>query len=181
MFHDVWRVVCSCPGVRPILATTESGKFPIEIRPDDVWMQGEGDLGARLESILIRALEGAPAAIAIGADSPLLSPSYLRDASEALKTHDAVLGPTHDGGFYLLGLRKCPPGLLSGLSWSTHQTCAATVQRLEQFGFSIHYTPQLFDVNTAPDLSLLAISLFDQPGIAPATRAWLFENNFFQH
>ncbi len=180
MFCDVWRAVRSCPGVRPVLATSESGAFPVSIPPDDIWLQGDGDLGTRLEYILTRALNIAPAAVAIGADSPLFSPSHLRDALQALHAQQAVVGPSHDGGFYLLGLPRCPPGLLSGLPWSNHQTCLATVHRLEQFEFSVQYTAQLFDVDTPADLALLASSLFDLPAIAPATRAWLFEHNIFK-
>ena len=115
MLLDTWRTVEFCAGVRPILATTAPGDFPIAISPADVWLQGEGDLGRRIERILTRALLQAPAAIAVGADSPTLTAAHLAAALDALKTNDAVLGPSMDGGFYLLGLRKCRPGLFAAL------------------------------------------------------------------
>lgn len=75
--------------------------------------QGEGDLGSRLENALRRALAGGkPAAIVIGTDSPDLPAELLDAARAALKDADAVLGPSADGGFYLIGLRSCPEGLL---------------------------------------------------------------------
>src|SRR4051794_38213113 len=141
MFSDVWRAVSSCPGVRPVLATLEPSipnaehaldKLPIQIPKDDVWLQGGGDLGARLERIFCRALGIAPAAIVVGADSPMLTSDHLQHALRALVDYDAVIGPCYDGGFYLLALRKCPRGLFSTLPWSTPHTAQATKSRLEE-------------------------------------------------
>lgn len=172
MLCDVWQVVNDCPGVRPVLATTEAGDFPISVEPDDVWLQGEGDLGSRLERILSKALANRPAAIALGADIPVITVSHLEQALVALQTHDAVIGPCADGGFYALGLRQCPKGLLSDLPWSSLNTAGATRQRLDQSGFSLQEIEMLFDVDTPDDLSRLAAHLMGMPSAAPRTRAW---------
>jgi uncharacterized protein len=186
MFHDVWRTVSSCPGVRPVLATLEPGincfgdvlrECPVQVSADDILLQGAGDLGARLESIFRQALATAPAAIAVGADTPLLTSAHLQKALQVLATHDAVIGPCPDGGFYLLALRSCPPGLFSGLAWSTPQTAYATKRRLEGRGFSVQELDPLFDVDTPDDLVLLAASLSRQPSVAPATHAWRLHND----
>ena len=103
MFVDVWSSVTACPGVRPILATTEFRKFPVEIPADDIWFQGEGDLGVRLERIMTSGLLRAPVK-AVGADSPTLTSSHIIRALQTLDTNDAVIGPCIDGGFYLLSL-----------------------------------------------------------------------------
>jgi glycosyltransferase A (GT-A) superfamily protein (DUF2064 family) len=110
MLLDVWRTVELCPGVRPILATTLPGDFPVSVSPDDVWLQGDGDLGERIERIFNHGLLHAPAVIAVGADSPALTIAHLQAALDALQTNDVVVGPSTDGGFYLLGLRSalCP-------------------------------------------------------------------------
>lgn len=172
MLRDVWRAASCCPGVRPVLAAAEPGEFPLHIPEQDIWLQREGDLGQRLEHILRRALETAPAAIALGADSPLVAPGQLEEAIAALETHDAAIGPCADGGFYLLALKHCPPGLLSGLPWSCAETFNAAKERLEQNGFMVETITPLFDVDTAEDLALLGAVLDESPGLAPATRAW---------
>ncbi len=172
MFQDVWRVVSSIPSLLPVLATVDDGEFPIPIASKDIWLQGDGDLGARLERILRRALNNFPAAIALGADSPLITAQHLESALRGFETHDALLGRCHDGGFYLLGLRRCPSGLLASLPWSTPETANATRRRLEQRGFSIQEIASAFDVDTPGDLEHLAAALDLDHSLAPATRAW---------
>lgn len=186
MFCDVWRTVSSCPEVRPVLATLPpeiqyAGDTPsechVQVSADDTLLQGDGDLGARLENIFRQALATAPAAIAVGADTPLLTSAHLEQTLDELATHDAVIGPCPDGGFYLLALRACPPGLFSGLPWSTPETACATKRRLKTRGFSVQVLDPLFDVDTPDDLVLLAASLSRQPSVAPATHAWRLEND----
>jgi len=175
MLRDTWEVAASLPGGRPILATTRRGNFPIAVADCDLWLQGDGDLGRRLEQILTRGLEQAGSAIALGADSPGLTGIHLKAALEGLENHDAVLGPSLDGGFYLLGLRRCPPGLLASLPWSRPDTCQAVVTRLRQHGFSILELELLFDVDVPGDLRTLGSHLA-AAGEPSATRAWWLEN-----
>ena len=139
---------------RPILATTSRRGLdpPAEA---EVWLQGPGDLGDRLARILRRALRRSPCAVAVGADSPGLPASRLEDARRALRDHDAVLGPSADGGFYLLGLTRCPPGLLRGLSWSVEDTFDRTRERLEIRGLSTAILGEWFDVDGFDDLMRL--------------------------
>ena len=172
MFHDVWRVVQSHPGTHPILATPKPGAFPITIPAGDVWLQGEGDLGARLERIVTRGLAQSPAVMALGADSPALSPAHLGAALECLETHDAVLGPCTDGGFYLLALRRCPGGLFQSLPWSAAGTREALAMRLREHAFSIAELEPLFDVDVPADLHTLAEYLATASPRQSATAAW---------
>ncbi|MCU1262798.1 MAG: hypothetical protein JWO80_5683 [Bryobacterales bacterium] len=175
MLLDVWRTVEFCPGVRPILATTLPGDFPVCVSSDDVWLQGAGDLGQRIECILSRGLREAAVAIAIGADSPALTAGHLERALDVLQTNDAVVGPSTDGGFYLLGLRACAPGLLSSLPWSSSETWDALKRRMEDHRLSVVELEPLFDVDTPGDLTTLFRHLAAQPSSAPATRAWYFQ------
>lgn len=139
-----------------------------------IWDQGGGDLGARIERILRRALSVAPWALALGADSPDLPRSYLAEACRALDDgQEAVIGPTEDGGYYLIGLRRCPVGLLADLPWSRHDTCAATVARLGEKGLSVFTAPPFVDVDEPPDLQRLAHRLTEGTHRAPATVAAL--------
>lgn len=172
MLRDVWCAAACCTNGRPILAAAEPGGFPIDVSEENIWLQSEGDLGQRLECILRRALETAPAAIALGADSPLVAPAQIEESLAALETYDAAIGPCADGGFYLLALKRCPPGLFRDLPWSCAKTFEATKERLEQNRISVTAITPLFDVDTAEDLTLLGALLGESPELAPATRAW---------
>jgi rSAM/selenodomain-associated transferase 1 len=176
MFVDVWNSVSACPGVRPILATTEFRNVPVDIPLSDIWLQGEGDLGARLERIMSRGLLEAPLVLAVGADSPILTSSHITGALDALDANDAVIGPCADGGFYLLGLRQCPAGLFSNLPWSSSITCQAVVRTLREHGFTVGQMETLFDIDVIDDLQRLYEYLASKPQVAPATRAWYSGN-----
>lgn len=163
--------------MQPILATTEHGVFPVTIERENVWLQGDGDLGARLERILRQGLDDARAVIAIGADSPALTTAHIQAAAEALEKYDAVIGRSFDGGFYLLGVRHSEDGWLAALPWSTCETAAATTSRLKERGRTLHELPLLFDVDVPEDLKLLAEFLRNNPHAAPNTRAWAMEKS----
>jgi glycosyltransferase A (GT-A) superfamily protein (DUF2064 family) len=90
-----------------------------------------------------------------------------------LDEHDAVLGPTTDGGFYTLGLRACPVGLLAGLPWSSPSTFAATRERLFEAGFTIDVLPAYFDVDRPEDLGRLRAGLAAGTIHAPNTARFL--------
>ena len=179
MLCDVWDVVRSVAGVVPVLAAAQSGQFGIGVPSDRIWLQQPGDLGSRIEGILRRGLQRGSAAIALGADSPLLRPEHLEEALQCLEENDAVLGPAHDGGFYLLGVRDCPSGLLADLPWSSSETCRETDRRLQMHGMRVAIITSLFDVDTPAELGLLRSQLEQLSlEIAPYTRKWLNENSW---
>lgn len=173
MLSDVWSVVENTRGVFPVLAAAEPGSFAIDAPSERIWLQQSGDLGSRIEGILHCGLAIAPAAIALGADSPLLTAAHLDTAVEHLRKADAVLGPSEDGGFYLLGLRNCPGGLLAGLEWSREETCCQARQRLQMYGMRVGTIRALLDVDTPADLDRLREQLVELPHtVAPETRKW---------
>lgn len=131
----------------------------------DLWPQGDGDLGARLERNLRRALAQSERAVVVGTDSPGLPVEYLTRAIAALETHDAVLGPADDGGFYLIGTKACPRGLLAGLPWSADDTREKTLARLQERGMTVALLPPWFDVDQMTDLARLR-ALLDARTIA---------------
>jgi len=143
------------------------------MRACEVWVQPEGGLDVRLETILRRALVEHAIAFAIGADSPGLPVLCLDQARQQLESHDIVLGPSTDGGFYLIGVKQCPPGLLEGIEWSRPTTLHQTVFRLRRQGFSVALIPEWFDVDTAEDLSRLEFLLAQRTIDCPYTRAAL--------
>jgi uncharacterized protein len=168
---DTCAAVRSIPWAEPIVAT--AGAFDPALAAELgtlAWEQGGGDLGARLERVLGRALETGRGAVAIGADTPGLPRALLDSARAALETADAAIGPTDDGGFYLLALRRCPPGLLSNLPWSRADTFSATLARLRRAGLSTVVLEPWFDVDRPDDLERLRGLLSANVLVAPATQ-----------
>jgi rSAM/selenodomain-associated transferase 1 len=155
LLQDTWEPLASLPWARRVLASTTQTPPPCLTGAVEVWLQGEGDLGARLERIARRALQRQRAFIALGADSPGLPPHFLEAAREALGRADAVLGPCEDGGFYLLGLRTCPEGLLAAINWSAATTCQETQGKLAAAGLTLELLEPWFDVDTPADLPKL--------------------------
>jgi hypothetical protein len=154
--RDTWAMASTFVGVTPVLATTEAGIEELELSgPPETWLQGNGDLGQRLERVFTRALAKASFVIAIGADTPGLPPHLMRSAIADLATADAVLGPADDGGFYLIGLRRCPAGLFERLPWSMSTTFAAMQERLRAHAMTVSVLEPWFDIDQAEDLERL--------------------------
>jgi rSAM/selenodomain-associated transferase 1 len=167
---DTWALVSALDWARPIVATTGSLPEALGIGArESVWPQGEGDLGNRIERVLVHALGQAPWAMALGGDSPGLPARRLEDARRALESSDAVLGPSEDGGFYLLGLRRCPARLLEGLPWSEVQTFERTIERLRERGLETQVLDPWFDVDVPEDLDRLRARILCGEVVAPRT------------
>ena len=117
--------------------------------------QSAGDLGTRLETFCQRRFDdGYEAAILIGSDSPNLPVNILRDAIRLLQTNDAVVGPTIDGGYYLIGIRRMLP-IFAGIAWSTDRVFPQTIERLIAANVPYAVLPQWYDVDTLADLRFL--------------------------
>lgn len=168
LLRDAWDVVTACPWARPVLATTDVGGHD-DLGPVEAWDQGDGDLGARVARILSRAVAEGGEAFAVGADTAGLSVDGLTAARRVLQTHPAVLGASDDGGFWLLGVRVVPQGLLAGLPWSQPTTCAATSVRLTERLGGVGFTTPGWDVDRPQDLQRLVDEA--DAGILPEGRA----------
>ncbi len=114
--------------------------------------QGEGDLGERMARALALPLAQGHHAVLVGTDAPALDAAYLRLACAALEHADAVFGPTADGGYALVGLRRPLPLVFERIAWSTNLVMAQTRERLNDCGARWHELPLLYDVDEAPDL-----------------------------
>lgn len=123
--------------------------LPAEITVTD---QGEGDLGQRMARAAQRTAERGEAALLIGTDCVELGPAVLRAAAATLRTHDAVLHPSTDGGYVLLGLSRFHPRLFSGIAWSTETVAAVTLARLREIGWSLHVGETMHDIDVPGDL-----------------------------
>lgn len=117
-------------------------------RPDwSVQWQGDGNLGERLERAARETLIHHSAVVLIGADCPYIQPQDIAQAVASLETHEAVIGPARDGGYWLLGLKKPFPDLFTRMPWSTHQVYQETVRRLERMGVPYQRLRLLEDVD----------------------------------
>jgi hypothetical protein len=107
------------------------------------------DLGARIHHAIRHVQQvGCSHVLTIGTDSPSLPADYLEQAATALATHDLVLGPATDGGYYLIGLKSAPPlELFTGIAWSTERVLHQTLKRAEQLRMSVHLLPSWYDVD----------------------------------
>ncbi len=123
------------------------------IGPDQIIPQGSGDLGARMGA-LFEDLPPGPVVI-VGSDIPGIEPRHIAQAFDALGGHDAVLGPAHDGGYWLIGARRRPSVIapFKGVRWSTADTLSDTLANLR--GRRIKLLETLTDVDRGADLNLL--------------------------
>lgn len=153
-FKDIWASLQTLADATLILAVTEHDPA-FDAIGAEVWLQGDGDLGDRMERALRHALEGADAAVVVGSDLPGLPLRVFEQARDGLRDGAAVLGPSADGGFYLIGLTRCPEGLLAGLPWSRSDTCEQTIARLRSHGMRVKMLERWFDIDVLADLEHL--------------------------
>lgn len=114
--------------------------------------QGAGDLGRRLDHAFRRAFdEGAKRVVIIGSDCPDVGTNDIQAAWTALLSHDVVLGPAADGGYWLIGLRAPQPKLFADIPWSTKGVLRETLERSRGSGLKTHLLRELTDVDTETD------------------------------
>ena len=113
--------------------------------------------------------------IAFNSDSPHLPRSVLEDAFETLAAHDVVVGPTHDGGYYLVGAKTSHPTLFAGDGMGTSSALERLLSHARTLELSVGFADRFYDIDIADDLSRLAAELRLAPARAPRTAAWLKE------
>jgi rSAM/selenodomain-associated transferase 1 len=113
--------------------------------------------------------------IAFNSDSPHLPRAILEDAFETLAVHDLVVGPTHDGGYYLVGAKASHPTLFAGDGMGTSSALERLLSRARALELSLGFADPFYDIDVADDLTRLAEELRLAPARAPRTAAWLKE------
>lgn len=121
---------------------------------DLILPQCGNDLGARMFSAVMEtsARHECSRVIVIGPDIPDLSGDLIVQAADSLATHDLVIGPTDDGGYYLIGSNRPIPELFEQMAWSTESVCTETLRRAEQLRLRTCLLPRLRDLDTLEDL-----------------------------
>ncbi|MDX2120108.1 MAG: TIGR04282 family arsenosugar biosynthesis glycosyltransferase [Gemmatimonadota bacterium] len=119
---------------------------------DEFNAQHGGGLGRRMMGTFRRHLrEGARRVVLIGSDCPDVDRAFVRRAFDALDQSDLVLGPSQDGGFYLIGLTAPVPGLFRRVAWSTPAVLAQTIRNAARLGLRVATLPMLRDIDTVED------------------------------
>jgi rSAM/selenodomain-associated transferase 1 len=134
---------------------------------------GQG-LAAGLTSVFNHfATSGQVRVIAFNSDSPHLPPSVLEAAFDVLEARDLVVGPTHDGGYYLVGAKASHLDLFASDGMGTANALEALLTRARALGLSVHLADPFYDIDVESDLTRLAAELLHSPDRAPQTAVWL--------
>jgi uncharacterized protein len=140
-----------------------------------VAQKGEG-LAAGLSSVFAHFVQAhRRRVIAFNSDSPHLPRSVLEEAFETLAAHDLVVGPTHDGGYYLVGAKASHPTLFAHDGMGTTSALERLLSRARALELSVGFADPFYDIDVADDLTRLAEELRLAPARAPRTAAWLKE------
>jgi rSAM/selenodomain-associated transferase 1 len=130
------------------------------IAEDDAWKSQNFDkhkqigesLGERMRNAFEQAFEeGFDKAVIIGSDCAQLQAEHIEQTYRALDDHEVVIGPSEDGGYYLLGMNRFLPELFEGKQWSTPQVFEQTVDDCKEHGLGCHILQELNDVDTEAD------------------------------
>lgn len=131
-----------------------SGAAPLPFDPGIPILQQRGEgLGQRLCNAFAERLADHDKVLIVGIDSPTFAQEIYPEAFLLLDTHEVVLGPAEDGGYYLIGLSKLVPEIFSGIDWGTERVLRQTLAAAENR--SIALLPSCYDIDTPQDLHRL--------------------------
>jgi rSAM/selenodomain-associated transferase 1 len=150
------------PESRPFFLET----LPPEIGLIDSWFPNFGDcLFTAINQLLER---GHPSAVVLNSDSPTLPTSLIIETAQVLAQPGdrVVLGPSSDGGYYLLGVKSAHRRLFEDIAWSTNLVSRQTRDRADELGLPVHKLPGWYDIDDFTGLRVLNEELFENPSIA---------------
>jgi uncharacterized protein len=179
LLEDTFALGTSLKSVQVAVMCPESDQDELaELLGDTVQVvaqRGEG-LAAGLNSVFRHfTAAGRQHVIAFNSDSPHLPPAVLESAFEILATHDMVVGPTHDGGYYLVGAKEAHPALFENDRMGTETALDRLLTRTKLLELSTGFTEPFYDIDVANDLIRLARELQLAPAKAPRTAGWFGE------
>jgi rSAM/selenodomain-associated transferase 1 len=144
--------------------------MPTDIGLIEAWYPNFGDcLVAAITQLLGRGHRGA---VVLNSDSPTLPTSLLVETADVLASPGdrAVLGPAHDGGYYLLGLTSAHHRLFQDIAWSTEHVARQSLERAAELGLSVHILPRWYDVDDIGTFKMLQAELSDGQSFVPGLR-----------
>jgi rSAM/selenodomain-associated transferase 1 len=156
---------CDYP-VTPILAYTEEPEHPgFEVFQERDYLfveQSGGDLGDKMYGVVDGCFDhGADRVVITGSDSPTLLDRHLGRAFETLQKHDVAVGPSNDGGYYLMGLRSSTRTLFERIEWSTRSVLRETLRRAREDELECELLEFWYDIDTYDDLYRLHTHLLE--------------------
>ncbi len=130
-----------------------------QVNPNDLWngwtkalQPQDGDLGDRMKQAFREQFAlGAARVVIIGSDCLALQPAHLEAAFAALGTHDVVIGPSTDGGYYLLGMNTLQEQIFDGMPWSQPELLDRTKAVLREENVSLALLKPLTDIDEWED------------------------------
>ena len=143
------------------LAVDKVVYYSDKVEVQDMWpggqyqkkLQSEGDLGQKMAAAFSDAFAaGYTSVVIIGSDCQQLTPEIIEKAFKELQTHEVVIGPALDGGYYLLGMNHLHPELFENKRWSTEHVFPDTLYDIERLHLSHTLLPSLQDVDHLEDL-----------------------------
>lgn len=162
---DTAAKIATLRPVQPVISYAPASEraFFASIVPDWRHLPQSGrDLGDRMHHCFTHLLShGYDHVLLTGSDLPTLPLCVFQLAVQlaASPRADVILGPSEDGGYYLIGLRTPCPGLFEAMTWSTPDVLAETVRRAADLGLRIAYLPTWYDIDTPADLTRLQTAL----------------------
>jgi hypothetical protein len=174
MLRDTLALARALPAVHVAVMCPSEDVADIEARlPADVQVVGQQGTGlaAALVSVFARFVPAFSRVVAVDSDSPHLPPAILQSAFELLETNELVVGPTEDGGYYLVGATALHPRLFDRAPLGTNTARDALLGNARSLGLSVAFTDAWYDVDVPADLRRLAAELRREPGRAPRTAA----------
>ncbi len=131
----------------------DEDKFPAELRTHFIFRPQKGpNLGAKMSNALKECLTKHKTVVLIGADCPLISTDTINLALNALKTKDLVLGPSNDGGYYLIGLNQHLHELFQGIKWGSTQVFQDTLKLAKKLRLNYFLLSEKVDLDTPEDV-----------------------------
>lgn len=178
LLRDTLCAARSAGAGQNILCYESCGRSPIFLRRNRdgfvLRKQTGKDLGDRLRNAFDRVLEKeGDSAVIIGSDTPHLPCAYIKRAFRELQEKDIVIGPSRDGGYYLIGLKTVCPGLFENIPWSTEKVASLTIRKAKDRGLTISLLPRLEDIDDPGSLQRFKKRLMKRIASAPHTREYL--------
>lgn len=133
--------------------------YSVKVRDNDLWdasifqkhQQFGDNLGVRMENAFKKGFEeGYENIVIVGSDLYDLKPEHINDAFKALDTHDNVIGPAEDGGYYLLGMKTLHPSVFKIENWGTETVYKQTISKLNDN--AVYVLETLNDIDYVEDL-----------------------------
>ncbi|MCA8995614.1 MAG: TIGR04282 family arsenosugar biosynthesis glycosyltransferase [Planctomycetaceae bacterium] len=145
------RVIAFSPGTEQAHSHFQN----FALASDQLWKQPEASLGDRLIPFFEAFVKEGRPVLVIGSDSPSLPVDRITEAFQRLHSHDVVVGPATDGGYYLIGMNQPNSELFTNIEWSSPRVLEQTVQRVRTLGLSLSLLTPWYDVDTIDDLRML--------------------------